>query len=200
MNNLFFLTGGVVLAASLAAGGIFLYGRRKDLPFFKSGMPHTDKETPSGYSTEELSMVAEGIKKYSAEFDGLYEALFQAAQNRQIFSTEAYEEWCDRVGQSDDEAFRNAFECMFAKADIEDETRCREKYSRLLDCIAMAGITRDRDIGTQCVADETMHRFYIVTDGQKPVTGATYTVIKSAWINDTKVIEYGTVIPGTINI
>lgn len=200
MNNLYLLAGGIVMAIFLAAGGVFLYGRRKELPFFKSGTPHTDEETPSGYSTEELSAVADGIKKYSAEFDGLYEALFQAAQNRQTFSTEAYEEWCDRVGQLDDEAFRNVFEHLFAKADIEDETRCRENYSLLLDCIAMAGITRDRDIGMHCEADENMHRSYIVTDGQKPVTGATYTVIKSAWINDTKVIEYGTLIPGTINI
>ena len=118
----------------------------------------------------------------------------------QIFSTDAYQEWCDRAGQMHDEAFRTAFDAVFSKSDIEDEALCREKYTLLLGCIGDAGITRDRNSGVCCVADEIMQLAYVEAGNQKPQIGTEYTVIKAAWLSGEKVIEYGMVMPGTVSI
>lgn len=158
-----------------------------------------EKEVPQ-YDATDLTVITDGIKKYAAEFDGLYEGLYQAAQSLQIFSTDAYQEWCDRAGQMHDEIFRTAFDTVFSKADIESETLCREKYALLLNCIGEAGITRDRGNGECCTADETMQRAYVEAGNQKPQIGAEYTVIKAAWLSGEKVIEYGMVMSGTVNI
>lgn len=194
--------GGLLLTLSAAVCCSVILRRREsaDSPLSKWKIRHTEQNEVAARREAVLSAVADGIKKYAADFDGLYESLYQAAQNQERFSTEAYEEWCDRAGQSDDEGFRNAFESLFTKTDMENEVLCREKYLLLLDCIATAGITRDRDSKLFCAADERMHQAYMETAGQKPQIGAAYTVIKAAWLSGEKVIEYGVVMPGELNV
>ena len=185
-------TGILLLAAAAACCGVLRMKKRQS---------HKEREKEAAqYDAADLTAITNGIKKYAAEFDGLYEGLYQAAQSLQIFSTDAYQEWCDRVGQMHDETFRTAFGNVFSKADIESESLCREKYGLLLNCIADAGITRDRSSGECCAADETMQRAYVEAGNQKPQLGAAYTVIKAAWLSGDKVIEYGMVMSGTVSI
>lgn len=183
----------LLLAAAATCCGILLMKKRQQT------QKGCEKEVPQ-YDATDLTAITDGIKKYAAEFDGLYEGLYQAAQSLQVFSTDAYQEWCDRAGQMHDETFRTAFDTVFSKADIESETLCREKYALLLNCIGDAGITRDRNSGECCAADETMQRAYVEAGNQKPQIGAEYTVIKAAWLSGDKVIEYGMVMSGTVSI
>lgn len=185
-------TGILLLVAAAACCGVLRMKKRQS---------HKEREKEAvQYDAADLTAITNGIKKYAAEFDGLYEGLYQAAQSLQIFSTDAYQEWCDRVGQMQDETFQTAFGNVFSKADIESETLCREKYGLLLSCIADAGITRDRSSGECCTADETMQRAYVVAGEKKPQLGAAYTVIKAAWLSGDKVIEHGMVMSGTVSI
>lgn len=138
-------------------------------------------------------VISEGIRNNASVFDGLYEGLFLAARNRELFSTDAYEEWCDRAAQLEDEAFTNAFANAFSKRDIADERCCREKYDRLLAYIAQANILRERENGRIFVADEAMRTAYQTIDGSELELGSEYSVLKSAWISGEKVIEYGMV-------
>ena len=185
-------TGILLLAAAAACCGVLRMKKRQS---------HKEREKEAAqYAAADLTAITDGIKKYAAEFDGLYEGLYQAAQSLQVFSTDAYQEWCDRAGQMHDETFQTAFDTVFSKADIENETLCREKYGLLLSCIADAGITRDRSSGECCAADETMQRAYVVAGEKKPQLGAAYTVIKAAWLSGDKVIEYGMVMSGTVSI
>ena len=186
-------TGILLLTATAACCGVLLMKKRQ-----RTG-DACEKETMQHHAAD-LTAITDGIKKYAAEFDGLYEGLYQAAQSMQVFSTDAYQEWCDRAGQMHDEAFRTAFDAVFSKSDIEDEALCREKYTLLLGCIGDAGITRDRNIGVCCVADEIMQLAYVEAGNQKPQIGTEYTVIKAAWLSGEKVIEYGMVMPGTVSI
>ena len=168
-------TGILLLVAAAACCGVLRMKKRQS---------HKEREKEAvQYDAADLTAITNGIKKYAAEFDGLYEGLYQAAQSLQTFSTDAYQEWCDRVGQMQDETFQTAFGNVFSKADIESETLCREKYGLLLSCIADAGITRDRSSGECCTADETMQRAYVVAGEKKPQLGAAYTVIKAAWLS-----------------
>ena len=148
----------------------------------------------------EISRVTDGIKKYAGEFDGLYEGLYQAAKNQQMFSTDAYEEWCSRAEQMKDESFRNAFCGLFRKSDGMDEIRCRQKYQLLLDCVATAGITRDRDCGLSCLVDDSLRLAYVGAEGKPPRMGERYTVIKPAWVSGKKVVEYGIAFPETVDL
>lgn len=183
---------GILLLAAAACCGVLRMKKRQS---------HKEREKEAAqYDAADLTAITNGVKKYAAEFDGLYEGLYQAAQSLQIFSTDAYQEWCDRAGQMHDETFQTAFGNVFSKADIESETLCREKYTLLLSCIADAGITRDRSSGECCAADETMQRAYVEAGNQKPQLGAAYTVIKAAWLSGDKVIEYGMVMSGTVSI
>ena len=186
-------TGILLLTATAACCGVLLMKKRQRT------RKACEKETLQHHATD-LAAITDGIKKYAAEFDGLYEGLYQAAQSLQVFSTDAYQEWCDRVGQMHDETFQTAFDTVFSKADIESEALCREKYALLLNCIDGAGITRDRSGGECCIADETMQRAYVEAGNQKPQIGAEYTVIKAAWLSGERVIEYGMVMPGTVSI
>lgn len=176
-------TGAILLAASATAVGILLLQKKK-----------------TNDTTAVCSTIAEGIKQNATEFDGLYEGLYQAARNKQVFSTDAYVEWCERVEQMKNAEFCHAFSSRFTKADIENEQACREKYEQLLHCVELAGITRDRESGAVCVADDIMCRAYVEAGGQKPELGNEYTVIKAAWLSGQKVIEYGMVLKGTLNI
>ena len=142
---------------------------------------------------EALSVVSVGIRTHAADFDGLYEGLYQSVQRHDFCSTDAYQEWCDRVGQSEDELFHSAFQSLFSKADVEDEAFCREQHQQLLDCVLAAGIERDRDSGLTCTADESLRLAYVAADGQKPEIGLEYTIVKAAWLSGGKVIEYGLV-------
>lgn len=185
-------TGILLLTAAACCGVLLMKNRRRTEKACKKEMPQDN--------AADLAAIAAGIKKYAAEFDGLYEGLYQASQSLQVFSTDAYQEWCDRAGQMYDETFRTAFGTVFSKADIENEALCREKYALLLNCIGDAGIARDRSSGECCAADETMQRAYIEAGNHKPQIGAEYTVIKAAWLSGDKVIEYGMVMPGTVSI
>ena len=140
--------------------------------------------------------VTEGIACHAKEYDGLYEGLYQARKNRAQLYTDAYEEWCDRTEQSEDEFFRAAFRRLFSKEDIRDETRCRMAFETLLACVAEAGVTRDRDSGLVITADEQLSNAYISMDGAKPHIGSPYTVLKPAWLADGRVVEFGIVMPG----
>ncbi len=196
-DPVFVWTGVLLLTASAACCIALVLNRKKVFPRLNRGI---QRKEASRSGTGELSVIADGIQQYAPEFDGLYEGLYQSAQNHQIFSTDAYQEWCERVGQINDEPFHNAFGSMFAKSDIADEALCREKYALLLRCVSDAGIRRDRSSGVCCVADETMHKAYVEAGNQKPKIGGTYTVIKAAWLSNEKVIEYGMVMPGSVNI
>ena len=147
-----------------------------------------------------LSVVANGIGQHAAAFDGLYEGLYQSARNRQAFVTDAYQEWCNRVGQLHDQAFQAAFDSLFSEMDLQNEPLCRKQYALLLRCIGAAGICRDRDTGMHCTADEILCRAYVEAGSRKPQPGSAYTVLKSAWLCGEKVIEYGLVVPGTLCI
>lgn len=184
---------GIILAAVSAASccGAALYSRRRAR---RKGLRAKESEAAA------RAVVADGIRKYASEFDGLYESLYQAEQNRQLFTTEAYEEWCGRVEQLENTEFKSAFRGLFDRSDIEDETRCRAKFSLLLNCIALAGIARDRDSKLCCVADESLQQAYLEMGNKKPQLGDTYTVIKAAWLNDERVIEYGLVMPGSLEL
>ena len=181
-------TGIVLLAVSLSAGiGLLV----------RKGVSSKKRRTEEKRTHDKaLSAVVKGIRAHAADFDGLYEGLYQSAQHRGSCSTDAYQEWCDRVGQLEDEPFRIAFQSLFSKADIEDEAFCREQYQQLLDCVLAAGIERDRDSGLTCTADETLRLAYVAADGQKPETGLEYTVVKAAWLSGEKVLEYGLVMTG----
>lgn len=143
---------------------------------------------------EALSVVSVGIRTHAVDFDGLYEGLYQSVQRHDFCSTDAYQEWCDRVGQSEDELFHSAFQGLFSKADVENEAFCREQHQQLLDCVLAAGIERDRDSGLTCTADESLRLAYVAADGQKPEIGLEYTIVKAAWLSGGKVIEYGLVV------
>lgn len=115
-----------------------------------------------------------------------------------MFSTDAYEEWCDRAAQLEDEAFSAAFASAFSKRDIADEPLCREKFDRLLAYIAQANILRERENGTVYVADEAMRAAYQTIDGSELTIGSEYSVLTSAWISGKKVIEYGMVMKNAV--
>ena len=153
------------------------------------------RRSPAAGTDIDAGTAAEGIRKYAGEFDGLYESLYQAVRDGRALSTEAYEEWCDRAEQLEDEAFRHSFGRLFAKSHAADEALCREKMALLLSCVAAAGITRDRESGLSCEADESMARAYLDAEGQKPRAGARYTVVKPAWISGDRVIECGVAMP-----
>ena len=155
------------------------------------------RKKPSRRDRAALAAVSDGIGQHAAAFDGLYESLYQSAQNRQMFVTDAYQEWCNRVGQLHDQAFQAAFDRFFSERDLENEPFCRKQYALLLRCIDAAGICRNRDSGMNCTADETLCRAYVEAGSQQPQLGSTYTVLKSAWICGEKVIEYGLVMPGS---
>lgn len=142
--------------------------------------------------------ICNGIRENAAAFEGLYEGLFQASQNHAAFYTDAYAEWCDRVRHMDCTEFRTAFAQEFSKEDIDDEKRCRRKYTQLLACIEQAGIRRMHESGKSYTADESMQRMYSLLDSKGSVDGmelgADYTVVASAWTIGQKVIERGMVI------
>ncbi len=183
----------ILLSLSLVAGcTAFLCRKRKAVSYIWRKVRRVDPQK------EALAEVAEGIGEYAETFDGLYEGLYQAAHNQQILSTDAYEEWCGRIAQLEDGPFREAFERLFSRADMEEETLCREKYSLLLRGINLAGIKRERENNISCEADEAMCRAYVGADGQKLQAGDVYTVLKSAWVRGEKVIEYGMAAPGVL--
>lgn len=146
---------------------------------------------------DQFGLIADGISRNAAVFDGLYEGLFQAAQNHTAFFTDAYEEWCDRAEQLNDAAFCTAFAQVFSKADTRDETLCRGKYAALLQCVERAGMIRRHETGKTYSADETMQCAYSVLDGAGEATGivpgAAYTVLASAWTKGDRVVEHGMV-------
>lgn len=184
------VAGAIVLVACASGCGAFLLRRLR-----RKGMQITTAQNAIA-----LDAVARGIGQHAAEFDGLFEGLYQSAQIQKTFSTDAYTEWCSRVALLDDTLFQNAFHSVFSKDDIQNEALCREKYRVLLRCIEKAGIIRDRSLGLCCVADETMRRSYIEAGGKKPQIGMEYTVIKAAWLRGETVIEYGMVMPGAVNL
>lgn len=165
------------LAVVVAAIGIVLLCRRK------KSVPATE--------TEADLIISQGISRAPQEYDGLYESLYQAALDEKQLIADAYQEWCDRVSQSNDTEFREAFQSIFKKNDIHDETVCREQFRRLLAQVERAGILRDRDNNLVCVADEAVKACYIDITGQKMETNVSYQIIKPAWTMDGKVIEYG---------
>lgn len=147
-----------------------------------------------------LAAVAAGIRRHAAEFDGLFEGLYQAAKIQNSLIVDAYIEWCDRVGQLADISFQSSFSSLFSKEDIQNETLCREKYQLLLRCFAQAGISRDRHQGLCCKADAVMQQAYIVAGGNQPQIGMEYTIIKPAWLIGRNVVEYGMVMPGFVDL
>lgn len=186
MKYVWFALGAVsVLAISAAAACVVVRARRQ------AAVRQADRDR--------TLEIIQGIRRHAAVFDGLYEGLYQAAQNQEAFFTDAYEEWCDRVGQLDDEAFRQAFSHAFAREDLVDEASCRDSYAQLLACIGQAGLRRLHESGRVYTADEAMQQaYYLVTDGSggaRPVPGEAYTVLASAWEMDGKLIEHGTVMP-----
>lgn len=173
-----------VATAAVAAACAYIMNKLKPTRVAKSKTDETQ---------EDFSAIAAGIAKNAGVFDGLYESLFQAVRNRSELFTDAFEEWCDRVGQLDDEAFRSAFAQNFSKADIEDEPLCRKKMEQLLSCVEQSGICRERENGVLYPADEAMRRAYLTIDESKMEIGTEYNVLKSAWVREEKVIEYGMV-------
>lgn len=149
----------------------------------------------AGAEQELFPVIAAGICEHAGIFDGLYESLFQAAHDQALFSTEAYEEWCDRASQVESEAFRSAFAQIFSKEDLADEPLCRKKMEMLLSCIQRANIHRERESGASYPADEMMSRAYLTIDGSRMEHGAAYTVMKSAWVCGSRVVEYGVLLP-----
>ena len=182
----------LLLAACAGAVTVILFRRKrkKDVP---------EKEQRKDVLPGAYSAVAEGIKKEASWFDGLYESLYQANENTDVFSTDAYEEWCDRMEQAEDETLRAVFGRYFRKSDIADEAAGRRQFLRLLQCVEAAGIRRHSQNGLRCTADETVREAYICIDGQKPKIGFEGTILKSAWMLDGKVIEYGMLIPEPSN-
>lgn len=129
-----------VAAVTAAAACAYLLKRRE-----KFGKIADRK---AGAAQEIFPVIAAGISENAGIFDGLYESLFQAVRNQDLFSTEAFEEWCDRVGQLKDEAFCSAFAQTFSKRDIADEALCRKKMEQLLSCVERADIHRERQSGS----------------------------------------------------
>lgn len=171
------------VAVTAAAACAYLLKRRE-----KSGKT---AERKADAAQELFPVIAAGISENAGIFDGLYESLFQAVRNQDLFSTEAFEEWCDRVGQLKDEAFCSAFAQTFSKRDIADEPLCRKKMEQLLSCVERADIHRERENGASYPADEAMCRAYLTIDESKMELGTEYTVVKSAWVRKDTVIEYG---------
>lgn len=154
------------------------------------------KQTPTQLerkASPEEDVIVKGIRNHAADYDGLYESLYQAAYNQSEVCTDAYQEWCDRTGQSSDTPFRDAFCACFQKEDIRNSGLCVQKHKHLLELISRAGIQRDRNTGDTCIADEQVCGCYIDIMGQKPSTNQEYKIIKAAWTRDEKVIEYGMV-------
>lgn len=147
-----------------------------------------------------LPVIAAGISENAPIFDGLYESLFQAAHDVSRFSSEAYEEWCDRVEQLDDDAFCGAFARLFCKQDIAEEALCRKNMQTLLLCIELAEIHRERESGASYPADAMLRRAYLTMDASRVEPDSTYTVIKSAWVCGDRVIEYGMLLPAGTNL
>jgi len=180
----------IVVAAAVVACGIILYKKKGLLPFGKRKDRQPGEENAA-------KAIAAGIQNHAELFDGLYEGLYQAVNNRDLFMTDAYAEWCARVAQTGDVPFQDAFSGLFTKANLEDEPLCRNKMERLLGFIADAGMVRERENKTVYTADEAMHKAYFDESGGKPEVGKEYTVIKSAWVNGEQVVEYGMVMSGS---
>lgn len=142
---------------------------------------------------EEAKIISQGIRKNARHFDGLYEGLFQAVKNPEPLFTDAFQEWCDRAALCPDQAFREAFAALFQKSDINDAAICLNKHRQLLTLVNRAGIQRDRENNQICTADESVCKYYYDFTGQKPQSGVTYQIIKSAWTMDGKAVEYGMV-------
>lgn len=154
-----------------------------------AGKSGTAKPVQPGPSNE----IPTFIRAYAAEFNGLYEGLYQAANNPAVRTADAYEEWCDRVDQIGD-PFARAFRQTYSRTDPSDETRYRRNLAELLRAINAAGIRRDREAGETFTADEALSKAYLGHDGGTPRPGAACTVIKPAWLCADKVIEQGLVI------
>lgn len=177
---------------AMAASGALLLGML--LQHRKKNPEPQIQPKPLDHSPEvRMQAIAAGIRENAHVFEGLYEGLFQAERNRQLFSTDAYEEWCSRVRQLEDKAFADAFAAVFSPEDVRSENLCREKYAALLACIRQAGIRRERENGITCTADEKMSLLYRAVDACPVEIGAAYTVLTAAWICGEKVIEYGMV-------
>ena len=181
MKYLWFAAG-VLAAAAAAACSAVLEQRRR----------------ASRARRELLGAIARGIGAHAPVFDGLYEGLYQAAQEETSFFTDAYQEWCQRAAHLEDQDFRLAFAQAFSPEDTEDEALCRSKYRQLLHCIGAAGIVRLHESGsTQTGESGLQDAYYLVggTDGEtRPETGVLYTVLASAWVKDGAVVEHGTLI------
>lgn len=193
-----FIKAGVALLAVSAVACCEVALRRRRRAWSPCQRKNITAPADASSYRDAIARVTDGIKKYAGEFDGLYEGLYQAAKNQQMFSTDAYEEWCSRAEQMADESFRSAFGGLFRKSDVTNEVRCRCQYQLLLDCIAAAGITRDRDGGMSCLADDSLRMAYVGAEGKPPQIGERCTVIKPAWVSGKKVIEYGIVFPETV--
>lgn len=171
-----------VATAAVAAACAYLLDKLKPA---KHAKPKTDE------AQNDFSAIAAGIAKNMSDFDGLYESLFQSVRNQNELITDAFKEWCDRVGQLNDEAFCGAFARRFSKEAVADEPLCRKEMEQLLSCIEQSGVRRERENGLVYAADEAMRRAYLTIDESKMEIGAEYNVLKAAWVYEDKVIEYG---------
>lgn len=198
MKRAFIKAGALLMFSAAACCGVVLRRRKRTCSLCK--WKNTSVAVDASAHKDTILRVTAGINKYASEFDGLYEGLYQAAKNQQMFSTDAYEEWCSRAEQIEDESFRNAFCRLFRKSDSMDEVCCRQKYQLLLACIAAAGIIRNRDCGLSCLADDSLRIAYVGTEGKPPRMGERYTVIKPAWVSDEKVVEYGIAFPEMVDL
>ena len=186
----------LVLACAVVvagAGGIALFLNR-DKIFRKpdsAGIPESNTAPEPDETAGNLTVISDGIRKYADDFNGLYESLYQAQANREFFSTDAYQEWCDRISQIDDAVLYSAFSQLFHKSDITEESVCREKFVQLLSCIEKAGIRRFGESGQECLVDETVAKAYFDMNGAPPKIGAKGTIVKPAWMNGQEAAETG---------
>lgn len=142
-----------------------------------------------------LSIIASGIAKNAAIFDGLYESLYLASHDERQLVPDAYEEWCGRAAQLEDAAFCRAFSQLFCQDDLADAALCRAHMALLLSCIDRAGIRRAHESGATCPAGAALRRAYLTIDGSAIAPDAPYTVLKPAWLRGDQIVEYGMLLP-----
>jgi len=136
---------------------------------------------------ENTQLIADGIRKNAGSFNGLYEGVFQIAQNSGNADSDAIDEWKIRVGNmNDNDDFKTAVLNLLDTGDLAS------RAVRLLECIELAGIKR---------ADETEYAFemnvstkYVCLSGNNLDRGTLCTVLKPYWYMDSKVIEQGCII------
>lgn len=136
---------------------------------------------------ENMQLIADGIRKNVASFNGLYEGVFQIVHNPENADSDAIDEWKIRVGNMNgNDDFKAAVLKLFDSDDLASQAVI------LLECIELAGIKRAEE--TEYAFEMNVSKKYVCLSGNNLDEGTICTVLKPYWHLDSKVIEQGCII------